>query len=115
MPQTETIILPFDNGLCVEVTADRDAIVELSSKDLPSKLGEGLSGLRKAIREISAEAAGAISDIKDLLEITQLEIEVGLGVQAEGNFYVVKGTGSANFKVKFTVKVESAAHGQNSK
>ncbi len=114
MQPNVTAIVPFDQGLFVEVSVDSSQFEELSSRELPAKLGEGLTLLRNAIKAISLEAVEAIQEIKDRIEVTELEIEAGLGIKAEGNVYIVKGTSTANFKVKFKIKLDAKTDAEHS-
>jgi hypothetical protein len=106
MNQHFTEIVPFEKGIFVEVVIEEGRREELSKSKLPSKLGEGLAVLRTAIQAVACEAAEAIKQLRHQFDVPEIEIEVGLGITAEGNVYVVKGTSSANFKVKFSIKLD---------
>jgi predicted regulator of Ras-like GTPase activity (Roadblock/LC7/MglB family) len=56
----------------------------------------------EAPKQIAARAAERVEGAMDAAE--QVEIELALGFEAEGNLFLVKGTGNANISFKLTVK-----------
>ena len=103
-PRNLSRIIPLDRDLSVEVSVSESEVQKLSGSVLTTKLENGLALIRGAIRDLASEAAASIREIRDGVEIKEIEIEAGLGIQAEGTVYIAKGTGSANLKVKFTMK-----------
>lgn len=103
MPK-QTDIVPFDESLSIEVLVDENSPEPLSAVDISKKLGDAFLHVRKTLRFLAKEAIEAAKDLEQELKIEDLEIEAGLGIQAEGSVYIVKGSTNANFKVKFKIK-----------
>ena len=112
--QELTKVIPLEGDLSVEVKLDQDALEKLSSDPLASKLGKGMALIRDAIQILAVEAAESARELRHKFDLTELEIEAGLGFQAEGNVFLVKGSGNANLKVKFKIKPTRSDNEQQS-
>ena len=98
-----TKLIQLQDNTLVEVTASEDDVQQISNKSA-EKVKKGLEQIEPLFqRAIDSVINNVIWRTEDLL-LEQVEIDLGIGFEAEGNIYVVKGKGTSNFNVKFTIK-----------
>ncbi|MEZ5040155.1 MAG: CU044_2847 family protein [Saprospiraceae bacterium] len=107
-----TKLIKLKDGTLVEVTDLSDRMQKISNKNA-EKVEKGLEQIEPLFQRAIDSVVKNISWETDSLLIDQIEIELGMGFEAEGNIYVVKGKGSANFNVKFCIKPKPTSSEQN--
>lgn len=99
-----TQLIELRDGLLVEVEASPDE----APRQIAAGAAERVKGAMDAAGELLLKAVDPVASIwEDLnrnLTIEQVEIDLALGFEAEGNLFLVKGTGNANVNFKLTVK-----------
>ena len=99
-----TKLIELKEGLLVEVEASPDdspkPIAAGAAKEVEGSMDAAQAILLKAVQPI----ASVWNELNKDLSIDQVEIELALGFEAEGNLFLVKGTGNANISFKLTAK-----------
>lgn len=99
-----TQLIELKDGLLVEV--------ETPPSEPPKPIAAGaagqVEGAMDAARDLLLKAVQPVAAVWEELNrdltIEQVEIELALGFEAEGNLFLVKGKGNANVGFKITVK-----------
>lgn len=103
-----TQLIELKDGLLVEV----EASLKEEPKQISAHAAERVEGTMDAARGLLLKAVQPIASVWDELNkdlvIDQVEIELALGFEAEGNLFLVKGKGNANVSFKLTVKPKPA-------
>lgn len=99
-----TQLIELKDGLLVEVETPTDE----APKQIAARAAERVEGAMDSAHALLLKAVQPIASVwgelnRDLT-IEQVEIELALGFEAEGNLFLVKGTGNANISFKLTVK-----------
>lgn len=99
-----TQLIELKDGLLVEVETPPDE----APKQIAARAAERVEGAMDAAHALLLKAVQPIasvwSELNRDLTIEKVEIELALGFEAEGNLFLVKGTGNANIRFKLTVK-----------
>lgn len=98
-----TKLIKLKDGTLIEVASSENDIQQISNKEA-EKVKKGLEQIKPLFQKSIDTVVQSIVWVTEKIEIENVEIELGLGFEGEGNIYVVRGTGSANFNVKFTIK-----------
>lgn len=99
-----TQLIELKDGLLVEVETPLDE----PPKQIAAGAAERVEGAMDAARALLLKAVQPVAAVWDELNrdliIEQVEIELAIGFEAEGNLFLVKGKGNANVTFKITVK-----------
>jgi len=99
-----TQLIELKDGILVEVNAAPEAspkqIAAGAAAQVEGAMDKASDLLLKAVQPVTA----VWQELNRDLTIEQVEIELALGFEAEGNLFLVKGTGNANITFKLTVK-----------
>lgn len=99
-----TQLIELKDGILVEV----DAAPDVTPKQIAAGAAEQVEGAMDKARDLLLKAVQPVTavwhELNRDLTIEQVEIELALGFEAEGNLFLVKGTGNANLTFKLTVK-----------
>jgi hypothetical protein len=93
-------IITLENGLEVEIE-DNFRPYEISEKDILKSTTERLSGLISSIIDPVNES---FTKLQENVELESAKLTVGVKVGMEGNFFVAKTTGEANFQIELSVR-----------
>lgn len=106
-----TKLIELEDGLLVEV----EASPEESPRQIAAGAAREVAGSMSAAQDLLLKAVQPIASVWDELNkdltIEQVEIELALGFEAEGNLFLVKGTGNANICFKLTAKPKQSNDG----
>jgi hypothetical protein len=94
-----THIITLEDGVRIEAV-NVSADVSVPSSEAAAMIGSMTPLLRKIVDPIAA----AWKDLSESVVIDSAEVEVGIGIESTGNFFVVGAKGNVNFRVKFTLK-----------
>ncbi len=103
---TKLIKLKQD-GILVEVEAQENETRAISG-GAADKVDSAMDKVKPIILKACKPVIEVWGELNKDLSLEQVEIELGLGFEAEGNLFVTKATGSANLTIKLTLKPKSA-------
>jgi len=96
---TEETTFYFEAADSAPVPGRSSAIVEASAEDVAERAVETADALTDSIRGFCARLVGSFDQLAQAARPARATVEFGLSVSAEGNVYVVKGSGEANIKI----------------
>ncbi len=103
-----TQLIELSDGLLVEVQMDPQD----EPRQIVAGVAERVEGAMDKAGDLLTKAVQPLAAVWDELNrdltIDQVEIELSLGFEATGKLFIAQGTGTANLKVKATVKPKSA-------
>ncbi len=96
-------LIKLEDGTLVEVEVPGDEVQQISgnmAETVEATLGKIKPVLLKACKPI----ADAVKELRTEVDLDQVEIELGLGFEVEGNLYITKATANANLVVRMTLR-----------
>lgn len=103
-------VIHFDDGFSVEAEFSEEQmqqIVDLDDLNLSKKFKEGLDEAGSIISATVNNVTSIWSDLNEKVKIDYADIELGVGFEAEGKVFVVKGGAKANINIKIRVSPKS--------
>jgi hypothetical protein len=97
-----TRLIELSDGLLVEVQADEEAVQQIAAGSA-DRVERALDGARSLLKKAVQPVVSVWDELNHDLTIEQVEIQLALGFEAEGNLYIARGTGSANINFTLTV------------
>lgn len=92
-------LIKLDDGTLIEVeTADPSAEQVAHGADLIK--GVSIEAIRPLLLRITKPLVEVWRELNKDLEVQEAEVELGLGFEGEGNLFVTKAKGSANFMLR---------------
>ena len=96
-------LIELKDGLLIEAEVPEDEVRPISGGE-----ADKVAGAMDSIKPILLKACQPIAEVwgelnKDM-SVEQVDIELGLGFEAQGNLFITQAKGSANLKVKVTIK-----------
>ena len=98
-----TELIELGDGLLVEVHAAQDRGPRALSASAAERVEGALDEARELLLKATQPVAEAWDDLNEKLKVDKVEIHLALGFEAQGNLFLVKGTGNANITFKLTV------------
>ena len=98
---TKLIKLKDDSLVEVEVPGDE---VQQIAGSLADKVDATISKIKPMLIKTCQPIASAVKDLREDVDLEQVEVEVGFSFDAEGNIYITKATFGANVLVRMTLK-----------
>lgn len=98
-----TKLIRLEDGTLVEVEVSGEEVQQIAgslANTVESTLGKIKPVLLKACKPI----AESIKELRTEVDLDEVEIELGLGFESEGNLYITKATASANLIIRMTLK-----------
>ncbi|HVV84051.1 MAG TPA: CU044_2847 family protein [Kofleriaceae bacterium] len=96
-----TKIIPLADGLQVEVDVSDGRQAVSTVGDIATK---GWSQVEGILRQITGPFLNVYKELIKEATVSEVEVEIGLGFEAEGSIFIAKTSGSANLSVKVTLK-----------
>lgn len=97
-----TKLIRLTDGTLVEVEADPQIPTTISNRAADA-VDAAIDGIEETLLKACQPIASVWRELNKEMTISQAEIELGLGFEAEGNLYITKATGSANLVVRLTL------------
>jgi NTP-dependent ternary system trypsin peptidase co-occuring protein len=97
-------LVQLKDGILIEVEEAEGRQRPIAASDGIDKVGKSLDQVKIVLERIATAMKECWDSTAAKLEISQLEIELGLSFEAEGNLFVTKAKGGANLVVKLTAK-----------
>jgi gamma-glutamylcysteine synthetase len=93
----------LDDGTLVEVETQDNA--RQISVDVAGKIETTFEkSIKPVLQKTCASVSEAMKEIRENVNLEQVEIEMGLSFETEGNLYITKATVGANILVRMTLK-----------
>jgi hypothetical protein len=96
----------FEDGITIYVESVESATIlggvaikEASATDIGVKALEIAQQLSNSIKSFCGRIIGSLRELEEPARPTKATIEFGLNISAEGNVYIIKGTGQASIKI----------------
>ncbi len=96
-------LIKMSDGTLIEVQASPNSMQQISKRNAEN-VEKGLEQIQPLFQVAIDSVVKNVDWKRDDFALDVVEIELGIGFEAEGNIYVVKGKGVANFNVKFIIK-----------
>jgi len=98
-----TRIIELKDGVRVEVELTEDQVQQLSG-GITGKIGKKFENISPVLLNICEPIVGVIEQLNQEANVEQMEIQLGLSFEAEGNIYVTKMKTAANLNVNLIIK-----------
>jgi hypothetical protein len=98
-----TKLIKLQDGTLVEVDVPGEEVQQISGS-LADKVDATLSNIKPILLKTCQPIVAALKDLRDAVDLEQVEIELGLSFEAEGNLYITKANLGANLTVRMTLK-----------
>jgi hypothetical protein len=92
-----------EDGTLVEVEVSGEEVQQISSS-LADKVDVTINKMKPILIKTCQPIAEAVKDLRNDVDLEQVEVEVGLSFDAEGNIYITKAKFGANVLVRMTLK-----------
>ncbi len=102
-----TKLIELSDGLLVEVEADEEAVQQISAGSA-DRVERALDGAQILLKKAVQPVVSVWDELNRDLTIEKVEIQLALGLEAEGNLYIARGTGSANINFTLTVSPQKS-------
>ena len=99
-----TQIITLQDGIRIEAEVTRS---EVGLED--GKVDATIDSITPTLVKVIKPLAAAWDQLSSHVRVEQAEIEVAVGFEASGNFFVASTKGNANLKIKIVVKRSPAA------
>jgi len=98
-----TKLIRLDDDVLVEVEAEEGGPTRIAAS-AADDVGMALDWVQDLLRKAVAPVTSVWGELNRDLTIEKVEISLALGVEAGGNIFIARGTGSANVSFKLTVR-----------
>src|SRR5712691_9838252 len=96
-------LIKLDDGTLVEVEVAGDEVQQISG-GLAEKVDATMNKIKPVLLKTCQPIVAAVKDLREDVDLEQVEVEVGLSFDVEGNIYVTKANFGANVLVRMTLK-----------
>ncbi|GAC1403675.1 MAG: hypothetical protein NVS4B12_16000 [Ktedonobacteraceae bacterium] len=98
-----TKLIELKDGTLVEVEALETGAQQIAGS-LADHVDATLDKLKPILLKACQPVAQAVKEIRDQVDLDQVEIELGLSFESEGNLYITKASLGANLLIRMTLK-----------
>lgn len=98
-----TRLIKLEDGTLVEVEVPDNEVQQISGS-LADKVDATFSKITPILLKVCHPVASAVKDIRSEIDLEQVEVELGLSFEAEGNIYITKANLGANVIIRMTLK-----------
>jgi hypothetical protein len=96
-------LIKLEDGTLVEVEVAGDEVQQISG-GLAEKVDATIDKMKPVLLKTCQPIVAAVKDLCEDVDLEQVEVEVGLSFDIEGNIYVTKAKFGANVLVRMTLK-----------
>jgi len=96
-------LIRLNDGVLVEVDAPGQAFENMAAGAAPQITDAAVTTAAGTVVKVCDALADAVRSISANVKVTNVEAEVGLSFEVEGNLYIAKGKGSASITVKVSM------------
>jgi hypothetical protein len=98
-----TKLIKLEDGTLLEVEVAGEEVQQIAG-GLAEKVDATLDKIKPVLLKICRPIISAVKDLRADIDLEQVEVEVGLSFDIEGNIYVTKTKFGANILVRMTLK-----------
>ncbi len=96
-------LIRLEDGLLVEVEVTGSEVQQISG-GLAEKVDATMDKIKPVLLKTCQPIVAAVKGLREDVDLEQVEVEVGLSFDIEGNIYVTKAQFGANVLVRMTLK-----------
>src|SRR5205085_12578070 len=96
-------LIQLEDGTLVEVEVAGDEVRQISG-GLAEKVDATMNKIKPVLLKTCQPIVAAVKDLREDVDLEQVEVEVGLSFDIEGNIYITKTKFGANVLVRMTLK-----------
>lgn len=96
-------LIQLADGTLIEVEAAKEEMQQISG-GLAEKVDAAMDKIKPVLLKTCQPIVAAVKNLREDVDIEQVEVEVGLSFDAEGNVYIAKANFGANVLVRMTLK-----------
>ena len=96
-------LIKLEDGTLVEVEVAGDEVQQISG-GLAEKVDATINKIKPVLLKTCQPIVAAVKDLREDIDLEQVEVEVGLSFDIEGNIYISKAKFGANVLVRMTLK-----------
>lgn len=96
-------LIRLEDDILVEVEAEVNEVQQIAG-GVPAKVKATIDQIQPILLKICQPVVATVTNLRKNVDFEQVEIEVGLNFNAEGNIYITKATLGANVLVRMTLK-----------
>lgn len=98
-----TKLIRLKDGTLVEVEVQEGEVQQIVSSKA-KKVNAAFNEIKPVLLETCKPIAAALKEVRDEVGLEQVEMELGVSFEVEGNVYITKATLGANVIVRITLK-----------
>jgi Trypsin-co-occurring domain 1 len=96
-------LIKLKDGTLVEVEATGNEVQPIAG-GVAKKVDATIDQIKPVLLKVCQPIVAAVKDLREDVDLEQVEVEVGLSFDIEGNIYVTKANFGANVLVRMTLK-----------
>ena len=96
-------LIQLEDGTLVEVEVPEDVVQQIAGS-LADKVEVSIDKIKPILLKTCQPIVAAAKDLRKDVDLEQVEVEVGLSFDVEGNIYITKAKFGANVLVRMTLK-----------
>jgi hypothetical protein len=98
-----TKLIKLEDGTLVEVEVPGDEVQQIAGS-LADRVDATFSKIKPVLLRTCQPIVAALKELREEVDLEQVEIELGLSFEAEGNIYITKANLGANLTVRLMLK-----------
>ena len=95
-------LIKLNDGTLVEIE-NSDSEIEQISGGVANSVSESIDIIAPLLKRAIAPIKNTFDELNRDMNIEKAEVEIGLGFEAGGDIFIVKGKGKANITIKLTI------------
>ncbi|MEN8260887.1 MAG: CU044_2847 family protein, partial [Pseudomonadota bacterium] len=88
-------LIELEDGVLIEVEVPGDQVEQISGST-SERVDKAISSVRPILLKACQPIVDAYQELNKELSVSQAEVELGLGFEAEGNVFIAKGKANAS-------------------
>ena len=92
-------LIELEDGILMEVDVPEDQLRQISGR-ARDRVDSAISAIEPILLKACKPVANVLGELNKDMSVHEVEVEVGLGFEAEGNFFIAKGKTNASLTIK---------------
>ena len=98
-----TKLIELEDGILIEVETTKDEAKPISG-GLAQKVDKSVDKIKPIMLKVCRPVIETWKELNKEVSIDEIEVQLGLSFEGEGNLYITKAKAGANISVKFVLK-----------
>ena len=98
-----TKLIELEDGILIEVEATEDEVKPISG-GFAQKVDKTVDKIKPVMLKVCRPVIESWKELNKEVSIDEIEVQLGLSFEGEGNLYITKAKAGANISVKFVLK-----------